>query len=214
MIKINKSGTAMSKENKFWDWFFKNNGRYYSLNLVADKYLKEKLLNELLEHLHNYSEGLYFEIGGSPNEAQELIISAEGKKEHFVEVEKLVAEVPLISNWKFVAFKQPATTLFVTEYEGLILDPKLIWFLPLDNENDPSTLGLIVYLKNYTERHKDLFVAGVFKVLDTLLGDKSAALNIQYLDVDKLPANPKKKGLIELVDLPKYISWRNKETSS
>ena len=203
----------MSKENKFWDWFLKNNFRYRSLNQITDKYLKENLLNELLEHLHDYSGHLYYEIGGFANEAQELVISAEGKKEYFNEVERLIEEAPSISSWKFTAFKQPSDSLFVTEYEGLVLDPKLMWFEPLDNENDPSVLGLVVYLKNYTKRHKELFVVGVFKVLDTLLGEKSTALNIQYLDINKLPANPKKKGLIELVDLPKYISWRNKKTS-
>ena len=203
----------MNKEQIFWNWFLKNNSKFLSLNQINDRNLKENLLDELLGQLHDYSENLYFEIGGKPNEPQELVITAEGKKEHFDEVDKLITEAPSIPNWRFIAFKQPEHISFITEYEGLILDPKLMWFLPLDNENDPNALGLIVYLKNYSEHHKDLFIGGAFKVLDTLLGEKSTALDIQYLEVDKLPTNPTKKGLIELVDLPKYISWRNKKKS-
>jgi hypothetical protein len=124
----------------------------------------------------------------------------------------LVAEAPSLSNWKFIAFKQPADSPFVTEYEGLILDPAVMWFMPLDNERQPGALGIIVYTKNYTERHKEMFMAGVFKVLDTLLGEKATADYIDYLDVAKLPANPKKKGLIELIDLPRYITWRHSKS--
>jgi hypothetical protein len=43
-------------------------------------------------------------------------------------------------------------------------------------------------------------MAGVFKVLDTKLGEKTTAEKIQYFDVAKSPRSPTKKGLIELME--------------
>jgi hypothetical protein len=198
----------MNNPKRFWKWFRENSSRLSLLNQLTDLSEKEKVLNEILGQLHSYSANLYFEIGGSSNDVQELIITAEGKKENFQEVESLIAAAPPIADWKFTAFKQPADSSFVTEYEGLILDPALMWFMPLENENQPDNLGIIVYIKNYTEPHRELFISGIYKVLDTLLGEKSTSENIHYLDVAKLPANPKRKGLIELKDLSRYIKWR------
>lgn len=199
----------MNKTKQFWNWFLKNNDKFLAINLIEQKDKKEILLNDILEQLHKYNENLYFEIGGNSLNSMELIISAEGKREFFDEVEKLIADAPHLPNWKFIAFKQPSSSAFITEYEGFILDPKQMWFLPLEKEDDSGSFGLIVYLKNYTDQHKDLLLDGVFTVLETLLGEKTASLSIQYLEVDKLPKNPIKKGLIELVDLPKFIVWKN-----
>jgi len=88
------------------------------------------------------------------------------------------------------------------------LNPKKIWFLPLDNKNNPRALGLKLYLPNFTPKKEEVFLEGCYQVLDTILGEKSAALDIHHLQLDKLPANPEKKGLIEFVELPKYIAWR------
>jgi hypothetical protein len=201
----------MNKAEQFWNWFIENSPRYYLLNRSIEPPEKEKMLNELLQQLHAYSEHLYFEIGGSPVGIQELVITAEGKKEHFHEVENLLADAPRLPKWKFTAFKQATNDMFVTEYEGVILDPASMWFMPLTNERHPDHFGMIVYLKNYTERHKAIFMAGVFKVLDAILGEKTTAEQLQYLDVSKSPRSPKKKGLIELMELPQYIAWRAKK---
>lgn len=200
----------MSREEKFWEWFLKNREKYYSVSQMEDLRLKEKLLNEFLDQLHEYSDKLYFEIGRMPDDTQELIITAEGDANYFGEVEDLVAHAPKIPNWKIIAFKQPADSIFVTQYEGLELNPSSMWFMPLDKKSDPTSFGLRVCLENYTERHRDLFLAGVYKVLDTLIGEKSSGADIKYLDVGKCPEDPESKGLIELVELPAYMSWRKK----
>jgi hypothetical protein len=45
-------------------------------------------------------------------------------------------------------------------------------------------------------------------VLDTVLGEKSFALDIDYIDFGKLPDNPEKHGMIELGELPAYMKWK------
>ena len=69
---------AMSREQQFWDWFKVNEAKYFSLNQITDDYEKERLLDDLLSHLHEYCDQLFFEVGGYPDEKQDLIITAEG----------------------------------------------------------------------------------------------------------------------------------------
>jgi hypothetical protein len=198
----------MSKEENFWEWFKRNNSKYFYLNQIDSPEKREKLLNEFLEQLHEYCDKLYFEIGGFPNEPQELIISAEGDIKYFHNVELLVSKAPKINDWQIIAFKPPMGTNFVTKYEDIKLDPSEIWFLPLDNKNDPKSLGLRIYLPDYKPQKEKTFLEGCYQVIDAILGEKSSALDIDHLELRKLPEEPEKEGLIELSELPKYISWR------
>ena len=70
------------------------------------------LLDELLFHLHEYCDELYFEAGGHPNGIQELIITAEGKIENFEKVEKLISQAPILDNWNFISFIPPRNSSF------------------------------------------------------------------------------------------------------
>ena len=49
-------------------------------------------------------------------------------------------------------------------------------------------------------------------ILDTALGERAAALDIQHLEVSTLPENPKAAGYIELYELPRYIEWRKRKS--
>ncbi len=199
----------MSGEEHFWNWFRENNSKYYYLNQISDPVEREKLLDVFLEKLHDYCDKLYFEIGGIPNKPQELIITAEGNKDYFDKVEHLVSMAPKIGDWQIIAFKPAMGVDFVTEYEDINLNPREIWFLPLENENEPQALGLRMCIANYNSKKERTFLEGSYQVLDGILGEKSVALDISYLEVAKLPKNPEKEGLIELSELPQYIAWRN-----
>jgi hypothetical protein len=199
----------MSKEEQFWGWFKINNSKYFFLNQVIDLESKEKLLSEFLDQLHAYCDKLFFEIGGIPNEPQELIISAEGDKAYFDKVERLVSKAPKINDWQIIAFKPPMGFDFITEYEGVKLEVNGIWFLPLESENEPKALGVKLFFSNYSSKKEGSFIGGSYQILDAILGEKSAALEINHIEVGKLPKNPEKEGLIELLELPKYINWRN-----
>lgn len=201
----------MSKEEKFWNWFKENNSKYFYLNQIIDVGEKENLLDNFLNQLHEYCDKLFFEIGGIPNETQELIITAGGDKNYFDKVDDLVSKAPKIDGWEIISLKPPMGIEFVTNYNGIKIDPRSIWFLPLENKSNPKTLGLKLCLPNYNLSRQKLFLNASYEILDTILGERSSVEDIQHVEVDMLPKDPKKEGLIELSELVKYIKWKKKQ---
>jgi len=72
-----------------------------------------------------------------------------------------------------------------------------------------SPTGLRICLPNYKSLEKSKWLkAAVYKLLDHVLGEKIFALDIDYIDIAILPANPEEKGMIELKELPAFIKWK------
>lgn len=198
----------MISAKDFWDWFKKNNAKYFFLNQIDDEEEREKLLNEFMEQLHKYSEKLFFEIGGHPDETQDLIITAEGNMDYFAKVEELVNKAPQIKNWNIIAFKPPVDSNFVTEYNGVKIDPLKAWFMPLENKNAPKQLGLKIYTLDYSPSRNNDYLTAAYIALDSLLGEKSSALNVQHVEVAELLNDFQKEKLISLSQLPQYLKWK------
>jgi hypothetical protein len=87
----------------FWNWFAVAQERFRSVQVPE----KEQLLDELLARLHDYCDALYFEIGGTPGDVSELVITAEGDARYFGAVQDLIEAAPSITGWRFVAFRPP-----------------------------------------------------------------------------------------------------------
>jgi hypothetical protein len=194
---------------QFWKWFKENNSAYIFINQIEDVNEKERLLDNLMNQLHKYSDKLYFQIGGHPQEDQELIITAEGNSDYFHTVEELIAHAPPLDNWRFIAFLQPnSDNDFHINYEGVVLASNEMWFLPLDHEDSPSLIGLRICIKNYDSlKNNQWLQPTVYKIVDTLVGEKAFALDIDYIEIDELPEEPKEDGMIELTGLSSYIEW-------
>lgn len=201
------------KENIFWNWFLENEDKYSGFEKVKNPKIKEKLLEELLRKLHNYSDGLYFEIGGFPNGINELIVTAEGKRNYFKDVEKLVDSAPLIKNWNVIAFKPPMGDIFNSNFGGIMLEPKNIWFLPLENEECPSELGLRLSYSNLNILQKEQEQNAIFNLIECILGEKYLGENICHIEVGPFPQNPNDMGYIELEELRNFIEWRKDRIS-
>jgi hypothetical protein len=195
----------MSKEKRFWNWFKRNEGKYFFLNQIDDVNEKERLLDEFLDQLHKYCNRLFFEIGGYPDGKQDLIITAEGDKDYFIYVETIVKSAPKLEYWNVIAFK-PVRADFITEYKDISLDPSKIWFIPLNNNEDPGKIGLRLYSDNYNESNKIDFLTAAYIVLDNVLGEESNALNIDYVEM-QTPSSSQKEEAIELNKLARYIQW-------
>ncbi|HEY2583304.1 MAG TPA: hypothetical protein VGI43_15945 [Mucilaginibacter sp.] len=199
---------------KFWNWFEENNKPYLLLD-EADEEVRDQLLQDLETHLHEYCDELWFELGGMPGEEQELIITAEGNTDFFEQVEALLDSAPVINGWRFTAFIQPVESENTINYEGVELKRDDLWFMPLQSASNPKSIGIRVCAPNYDFlKENDWFKNAVYKMLDTVLGEKSFAIDINHVDYGQLPEKPEEHGMIELAELPAYIKWKKSKQNS
>lgn len=193
----------------FWEWFVRNEARLRSIDSGDDP-----RLDELLRKLREYCPKLSVEVGGAPEGPVELIIRAWGRREHFPQVRRLVAGAPPIDGWKVIAFKPKQGFAFVSTYEGVRIDPKECWFLPLESKKDPNALALRIACPDFDPARRNTFTSGLLQVLDTGLGEIEHAEAIAWVEVVALPDDPASDGYIELVDLQAFLDWRRRKSNA
>lgn len=197
----------MSQEHAktFWSWFAKNQSQFLFLSQVdADE--RNRLLNELMEKLREYDENLSFEIGGHPeSEKVDFIISADGIIDYFESVENLVAQAPELSNWNIVAFKPPMPEDHTIKINGKEFDAKKIIFIPLTNPDEPSAVAIRVCFADLDEENKNLHINASFLLLDALIGERATAIDIDYIEIEKTPADIAEYPFLHLTDIGDYI---------
>ena len=172
-----------------------------------------KHFTELNNLLRLFNKDLDLIIKNSKNKS-ELIITANGNPYLFKDVELLVYHAPTVERWKIIAFLQPQTN--ISKYQlgtdkpienyGIYLRISEMYFEPLENPNNPNNLGIRIYTKNYII-HKDnpRLREAVYTHIEHLIGEKSFANNINFIDIDQLPSDVIGFQLIELYNLEAYI---------
>ena len=170
-----------SKEEKFWNWFEKNQNTYHSE--IENLEVREKIFDELSKNLKKVNEDLVFEF--SPlqlNNIREFTISAEGIKEIFPIVENLIAKAPKLKNWKFNAFRQriPGDD-FEIQYGDLKIGYSDIYYR---SENDNGKLGVELNIKNYNGKGQTQ--NAVYILLDGLIGEYDVTTKIGWIEWVKL----------------------------
>jgi hypothetical protein len=89
--------------------------------------------------------------------------------------------------------------------------PVLLRRLRLDSSSRPQDLGLRIGVPNYSRAIKCQAENAVLVILDTALGERSAALDIEHLEVSALPKSPESEDYNQLHELPNYIEWRKRQ---
>ncbi len=196
----------------FWQWFEKNHHQYLFINDIQDDDEKERMLDLFLTHLHVFNPELFFEIGGFPkNEKMDLIITAQGIVAQFESVEFLLSIAPQMKDWNFVAFKPAMGHNFTTTIGDKVFDPQKIIFIPLESEEDPKWLGIEVCYPDFEEDERNEFILGTYLMLDVLLGEKSTALDIDFLDVVATPDDLAEFPFMHLSEIKDYIDATKNE---
>src|SRR5690349_9585027 len=90
---------VVDKDPAFWKWVAANVD-----GLKAVKTGREPVTEQLSQHLESIAPGLVFELGVGREEF-ELIISADGKKDLFPVVKRLVSAAPQLPGTKVIAFR-------------------------------------------------------------------------------------------------------------
>lgn len=200
----------MNTITNFWNHFQQNNFVFLLLNEIPKDELKTHF-DKLIEILHQYNKDLDLIIKNKTNGA-ELIITANGNPYLFKEVELLVHYASVVERWKITAFLQPEINLTKyengtdkpLEYYGITLRISEMYFIPLENPNKPTDLGIKVLLKNYIV-HKDnpRLREAVYVHIEHLIGEKAFANDITFIEIGQLEGDDENQ--IELYNLKSYI---------
>ena len=201
----------MNNITNFWNHFKQNNFVFLLLNEIPKDELKLHF-DKLIYQLHQYNKDLDLIIKNK-NKGGELIITANGNPYLFKEVELLVHYAVVIERWKITAFLQPETNLNKyengtdkpLEYYGINLKISEMYFIPLENLEKPTDLGIKVFIKNYII-HKDnsRLREAVYVHIEHLIGEKAFANDIAFIEIGQLEAD--QENLIELYNLKSYIN--------
>ncbi len=195
----------LRKAKQFWSWFEANNAKYLFLNEMTSD-VKEQAIKTFQAELHDYCQSVYFLIGNETEaRKKELIITAEGNKDYFSHVEFLIDNAPKLVRWELLKFKPPMGSGFKAVIQNREFDPRVTRCMLLEDAEQPGTIGLRMYYNDFNLTYKRNFAYGTYVMLDMLLGEKSATLDIDHLEIVKTPDNIEEMDFIYLDQIKKYI---------
>lgn len=178
-----------TEEQKFWKWFQKNSTWLYDFEKN-----KEEILGNISSQLKAYKEGLAFELSSEKNNCREFIISADGVRDLFPDVQALVKAAPKMEKWTIIAFRPRMDdySQFTLKSSERDLDPKKIWTY---HRIEDGHFDLIIYYPDYSDEHRNNFINASYILLDMALGEYDVTTGIRYIDHQKLMENPEEVGL-------------------
>jgi hypothetical protein len=186
-----------SREEAFWEWFKAN------AHLVREAETgQEDILHALYSQLNKVQKGLTFELGPISDNQREFIISADGIRERFPAVQKLVAAAPEFPDWEIIAFRQPKGFDGRVQFGDIELSPEDIWF---SAHPEGNLTGLKIFLRGLSEQNKQALAGAAFILLDSILGEYALETRVGTIEWEPLPHDPEGRGLKQLKDLPKEI---------
>ena len=189
----------MEKEQMvaFWNWFETQKDESY-----------DALIASLNERIKQLSLGLSVELDVTQT-PKVLVVTPQGVKHYFTHAYEMVAHAPTVEGWEIVATKPPFGVLEVVEVDGISIEPSEVTFMPLNAPEHPDDLAIRLYHKAYVAqegREQNAVIAGLYLLLDKLLGEESATFDFQYIDFDDMP-HPKEQDY-PLMQLPAFMAHK------
>jgi len=164
-----------SEYKKFWTWFEKNEDRLFNFEKEQNK-----IFNELKAQLDKIDSSLVFEFSSIQNGKREFVISSDGRKQYFPSVEMLYSGAPKLNRWIFIKFRPRREALDEVEYQGIKIRLEDIAFELNPNQNK---IDIVLYIKDYREINRDIYVAILFHFLDTILGEYDVEMKVGGIDL-------------------------------
>jgi len=199
----------MHDYEKFWQWFSAHNEQLTMLNDLEEKEARS-LLDELQRQLDEYCEGLTYEMSEPGPSGRTLTFSAEGDGDLFRYLLDLVDNAPDFDWWEFIPFRQPKGKDLKVTFDKFHFETKKMYFMQLENEEEPDILGLRVALPNPVDDDEDQLV-GVYITIESLIGEFDCTTLVGYLETCAIPDNPAQAGFRPLDDLPEFVDWFKKK---
>ena len=161
-----------TNEAMFWKWFVDNQKEIFHFESN-----QTEVLDKLTIQLHKIDSNLTFEFGPILENKREFVISANGMKSSFPSVESLYNNAPKLSNWIFLKYRQRRFPLYDITQNGRTVKITDIKYLFIKDQ-DPSKIGIVLFIKNYNKNEKDIFDSIGYIVLDTALGEYSVEMQV------------------------------------
>jgi hypothetical protein len=158
-----------NKYKEFWLWFKNKSDDIFNFESNTDK-----ILDKLHHELHKINENLTFEFGPIINNKRIFIISADGIKEAFNDVETLFVNKPLLDKWEIIKFRQRGDINNYITMGNITVYPENIRYLIFPHD---KKIGLMLFIKDYNinpEINKQ--IGYIF--LDNALGEYDVEIKI------------------------------------
>jgi len=195
-------------ETKFWDWFIENEAALFYGTDDEDK--RGEIFEGLTERIKAIDSNLAYAFSPiQSDDTKEFIISADGMKESFPNVEKLVSLAPKHNHWKFLAFRQPNPGNDLSlKISGIEIGYNDIYFRYLLEE---GTLSVELNVRNYDG--SGLYQTAVCILLDSLLGEYDTVMEIDYIDWEVLDEE-KLENLYSFIELREVVEQKKRNTAT
>ncbi len=191
-----------TQQQNFWTWFVDNREflENYNSNTAA-------VTQAVGRRLQNVDRGLTYEMGQAADGVYEFIVSANGVRDVFPEVNKLVRVAPEIEGWRIIAFRprRPDALQSKLEYAGLAISGGDIWY---KSEGEGDAFNLTVLVKGLDADNEKKAIGAAFIMLNLALGEYDVATKLRSIDFGALPPNPESQGLKPLSALPGEVDAR------
>ncbi len=169
-------------EGNFWSWFSENSDRLF--HFESDQ---EAVFSELRAALARVHQGLTFEFGPIDNGRRQFIVSADGIRERFPAVRRLVESAPEMPAWEVIPFRPPKDLDFVVEIGPYRLGVNDLWFL---EKPDGHRTGLHLYIRGLNNENEEALSAAAFILLDNALGEYAVETRVGFITRNPLPESP------------------------
>ena len=197
--KIFKHRAIATPAERFWIWFEDNADRFFNIPDAGDK----RLFEELTTELHRASPSLTWELSAVRDGRRELVISADGHRERFPEVKKLVAMAPPFERWYVTAFRPRGSINCTITMGDVKLGPDDIWYgakiMPAGG------VELLFAIRGSKQANCQQFLNAAVVLMDGAIGEYDAVTKVIGVVPAILPQDPAREGLLPFTRLPEFI---------
>lgn len=167
---------AATPEEDFWKWFRSNEDTLFNFEKN-----RERTFDKLAAQMHKLNPSLTFEFGPIEDGKREFVISADGIKEAFPEVEAVYGSAPSLPRWKFTKFR-PRRKPMDVNYGGVSV-PAVTTQLSRNGQ----LVDVTVFIATYSESKRKEYTAIAFLLLDGALGEYDVEMRVGQIQIEAAP---------------------------
>jgi hypothetical protein len=199
LLKRLFGGEQEPPETAFWTWFAANAKRYHDFTPGGPE--QAGLFRDLDRALSRVHRGLQYAFDGGGGPEREFIISADGNRDLFPVVQRLVEAAPSLPGWRIVAFRPRVASLHDIRLEipGVTVEASDLWYA-LAPEGD--RVGIALFLPGFEDVRSQSALMVAFLMLDSALGEYDVETKVGSITTFPPPPDPAAQGLKPFPTLP------------